>query len=374
MTEIALTLDTPADGGACVGRLDGRVVFTRHGLPGEEVTARVVAQSARFWRAEAVTVRTANPHRVEPGCPWYHPGGCGGCGWLQADPEYQRELKEQVLAATLRRLGGVEWPVRVRAVGPVTGWRTRVTLHVDDAGRAGLHPVSSHEVVPIDHCRQADPVLGLDEILRERWTPAGTVQVAASEAGRSIVDGTRRWGPDEHVHTVSGRRFVRPVTGFWQSHRDGAQVLADAVRALVSPAARIADLYAGVGLFGLTVLDAMPGARVTLVEGDRDAATHARRNAAGAARVLAVDVRRWRPEPVDLVVLDPPRAGAGASVVGAVAAAGPASVIYVSCDPATLARDLRLFAALGYLPDHLEGFDLFPGTAHIETVVRLVRG
>jgi tRNA/tmRNA/rRNA uracil-C5-methylase (TrmA/RlmC/RlmD family) len=234
--------------------------------------------------------------------------------------------------------------------------------------------VASHDVVPVEHCLQADPVLELDEVLQQRWDPAHDVHVSSSEAGRSVVAGERRWGPDEHVHTVAGRRFVRPVTGFWQSHRDAAGVLAGAVRELSGTASAVVDLYAGVGVFGLTLLDALPGARVTMVEGDRDAAGFARRNAAGRARVLALDVRRWRPEPAELVVLDPPRAGAGPAVVGAVAAACPERVVYVSCDPATLARDLRLFAGHGYVPDHLEGFDLFPGTAHIETVVRLVVG
>lgn len=373
MTDIALHLDTPADGGACVGRHEGRVVFTRHGLPGEDVTARVVNESARYWRAEAVEIRSVNPQRVPPGCDWFRPGGCGGCAWLHAAPQYQLEVKSRVLADTLARIGGLQWPVRVRAIGPPVGWRIRLTLHVDGDGRAGLHPAASHEILPIADCPQADPALDIAEILGQRWTPGGTVHVSVSEAGRSVAWDGGRTGPDVHVHTVCGREFVRPVDGFWQSHRDGAKVLTEAVKALVAPADRIVDLYAGVGLFGLTVLDAEPRARLTLVEGDRQAAAHARANAAGAARVLGIDVRKWRPEKADLVILDPPRAGAGPQIVDAVASAHPQQVVYVSCDPATLARDLRLFAGHGYRPDHIEGFDLFPGTAHIETVVRLVR-
>ena len=362
---IDLQLDSPADGGACVGRADGQVVFARHGLPGEHVGVEVQAQAKRFLRADVVRVSSPNPQRVASPCPYFHPGGCGGCAWLHADTDYQRELKAQVVTDTLQRIGGVEWPVHVRSIGPATGWRTRLTLHVED-GRAGFHPVASHEVLAIEHCLQAAAELDLDEILRERWG-SPTVHVSLSDNGRSIIAGSQRMGPDEHVHTVLGRQFRRPVDGFWQSHRDGAATLAAAVRDLAAPAERIVDLYAGVGLFGLT-LDAP---HVTLVEGDRAAAAHARRN--GQARVLNVDVKRWRPEPADLVVLDPPRAGAGPKVVSAIAAAKPEQVVYVSCDPATLARDLRHFAEHGYRPDHIEGFDLFPGTAHVETVVRLTR-
>lgn len=365
MTE--LRLDTPADGGACVGRLDGRVVFARHGLPGESVDVRITSESKRFLRGDVIVVERPSTQRVAAPCEYFHPGGCGGCAWLHADPQYQLELKAQVLTETLRRLGGVDWPVTMRAIGPATGWRTRLTLHVDEAGRAGFHPVGSHEIVPVAHCPQVDPALELEELLQRTWQDQ--VHVSLSEAGRSVISGGRRWGPDEHVHTVLGRRFTRAVDGFWQSHRDGAEVLAQAVRDLAAPADRVVDLYAGVGLFGLT----LGAPRTTLVEGDRAAAAHARRNADGRARVLGVDVRRWRPEPADLVVLDPPRAGAGAHVVESVAAAEPAQVIYVSCDPATLARDLRLFAGHGYRPDHIEAYDLFPGTAHVEAIARLSR-
>lgn len=363
-----LHLDSPADGGACVGRLEGRVVFARHGLPGESAEVRITSESKRFLRGDVVAVAEPAPHRVASPCPYFHPGGCGGCAWLHADPEYQLELKAEVLAQTLRRIGGIEWPVKVRSIGPPSGWRTRLTLHIDKAGRAGFHPVASHDVVPVAHCLQADPGLELDELLARPWA-TGTVQVSLSEAGRSVISGERRWGPDEHVHTVLGRTFARAVDGFWQSHRDGAAVLARAVGDLAAPADRLVDLYAGVGLFGLT----LQASHTTLVEGDRVAASFARRNAAGQARVLGIDVRKWRPEPADLVVLDPPRAGAGPGVVASIVAAAPERVIYVSCDPATLARDLRLFAGHGYQPDHIEGFDLFPGTAHIEAVVRLTR-
>jgi tRNA/tmRNA/rRNA uracil-C5-methylase (TrmA/RlmC/RlmD family) len=373
VSRIELRVDSPADGGAVVGRYDGRVVFARHSLPGERVRADVTAHAARFWRADALEVLEASPHRVDPVCPWYRPGGCGGCGWLHADPAFQLTLKAEVLQQTLRRIGGIEWPVVVRSIGPAAGWRTRVTLAVDQAGRAGLHPVASHDIVPIEDCLQVAPELDLPDLLRREWTPGGRVHVAWSDAGRSVQDGDQREGPEEHVHSVSGRRFMRPAEGFWQSHRDGAQALVTAVLGLAGPASSITDLYAGVGLFGLTLRDAFPGARVTPVEGDPNAARWARRNAAGAARVLALDVRRWRARPCDLLVLDPPRAGAGPQVVAQIAAADPASVVYVSCDPATLARDLRTFAQHGYRPDHIEGFDLFPGTSHIETVVRLVR-
>lgn len=186
---------------------------------------------------------------------------------------------------------------------------------------------------------------------------------------------TRRGdGPEEHVHEVLGRTFARPADGFWQSHRLAPETLVEEVRSLAGRADSVVDLYAGVGLFGLSLLGP-DTAHLLMVEGDRRAAAYARGNAADdpRVRVVARDVKQWRPTPADLVVLDPPRAGAGKRVVAAIAASGGATVVYVSCEPSTLARDVSYFRDRGYVPDHIQGFDLFPGTAHVETVVRLRR-
>lgn len=367
-----LHIDSAADAGQCVGRLDGQVVFVRSTLPGETVQIELTEQRRRFARARVLSVDAPSRHRVPSDCPWFPT--CGGCAWRHASDEEQLRIKADVLRSTLQKVGGVQWPVAVRSLGLRSGWRNRVTLHVDEDGRAGFHPAGSHEVVPVDHCLQAAPSLGLEEILGQRWPEVDQVHVSASEAGRSVVAGARRFGPDEHSDTVLGRTFTRAVDGFWQAHVSAAKTLAGAVRELADPVQRVVDLYSGVGLFGLTLLDVMPGAHVTLVEGDKQAARFARRNARDQARVLAVDVRRWRPEQADLVVVDPPRAGVGKAVVAAVVAAQPATVIYVSCDAGTLARDLKIFAGYGFVPDHIEGFDIFPATAHVETVVRLRSG
>ncbi len=384
MSEIVLGLDKPANDGSCVGRSDGRVVFCRHGLPGETVRAAVVdgGSDSRFWRAEALAV-VGQPAaaRVPSPCPWSGPGQCGGCSWLHAHPDAQLDFKTQVLAETLERIGGIRWPVTVRTLGRVSGWRTRLSLHVDDEGRAGFHAWRSHEVVPVADCLQADPRMHLPGLLEQSWPTGATVRVSVSEAGRAVIvdsaQGVSHRGPREHVHLVDGREFRTAADGFWQSHVDAASALTAQVRELVprDAGSRIVDLYSGVGLFGLALLDSHEPASVEMVEGDRSAAELAVRNSGGDSRVDVIprDVRRWArgPGTADVVVLDPPRAGAGKQVVSAIARTGARTVVYVSCDAATLARDLRWFVARGYQPDHIVGFDLFPGTAHVETVVRL---
>ncbi|MEZ5186100.1 MAG: methyltransferase [Candidatus Nanopelagicales bacterium] len=386
MTDLVVDVDKPAHGGSCVGRVDGRVVFVGYSLPGERVRAALVDgdQKSRFWRADGLEVLgDPSPGRVPSPCPWFGPGLCGGCSWLHVDPAVQVELKADVLAETLARLGGIEQKIAVRSLGRETGWRTRVTLHVDDRGTAGFHRVRSRDVVGVADCRQADPRLDLPGLLGDSWPPGATIHTSVSDAGRAVLvrtgDDVVATGPAEHSHLVLGREFRCAVDGFWQSHRDAAEVLVSQVVELSGAGTgdRILDLFAGVGLFGLLLLDRCSPAAVTIVEGNRTAAGFARRNGGQDPRVdvLARDVRKWarRPRPADVVVLDPPRAGAGREVVAGIAATRARTVIYVSCEPSTLARDLKFFAATGYVPDHIEGFDVFPGTAHVETVVRLRR-
>lgn len=378
MSEVVLRVDKPAHGGSCVGRLDGQVVFCRYSLPGETVTARVTEDSGRFLRADAVAVQhDPHPQRRESPCAWFGPDRCGGCSWLHTTPDEQLVLKSQILSETLERIGGVVEQVPVVSLGLEAGWRTRMTLHADGDGRLGFHGARSDHIVPVGDCMQAASELEVAELLARQWPPGADVHVSVSDAGRAVLvrrqDGSREVdGPPEHVHDVQGRLFTRAVDGFWQSHRLAPDVLVEEVRSLVDPGGSIVDLYAGVGLLGLSLLGEEVQ-RLVLVEGDRRAAAHARRNAAGDDRVkvIARDVRQWRATGADLVVLDPPRAGAGKDVIRAVAETGAATVVYVSCEPSTLARDLALFDARGYRPDHLRGFDLFPGTAHVETVVRL---
>jgi tRNA/tmRNA/rRNA uracil-C5-methylase (TrmA/RlmC/RlmD family) len=383
--ELSLRVDKPAHGGFCVGRADGRVIFCRHSLPGELVRAEVedAVENRRFWRAEAVeVVADPNPDRVGSPCPWFGPGLCGGCSWLHATPDLQLRLKAQDLAETLERIGGVTGaPPTVGSLGMHRGWRTRMTLHTDERGRAGFHSTRSHDLVAVGDCLQAHPDLDLPEVLERQWPRRARLHVSVSGAGRAVLvhSPTQRSaeGPAEHVHEVSGRSFRCAVDGFWQSHVLAAQTLVDHVHDLVGPAtgATLVDLYSGVGLFGLSMLADVD--RVELVEGHRVAARFARANAADDPRVTVVarDVKRWVHKPVqaDIVVLDPPRAGAGRAVVAGVAATGAGVVVYVSCEPSTLARDLAHFRELGYLCDRIDAFDVFPGTAHIETVVRLRR-
>jgi tRNA/tmRNA/rRNA uracil-C5-methylase (TrmA/RlmC/RlmD family) len=340
-----------AHGGHCVARVqDGegqRVVFVRHALPGETVELVLTEGSDgdRFWRGDAVAVVVPSADRVEPPCPYAGPDACGGCDFQHVALPAQRELKAAVVREQLARLAGLDLPVTVEAVpGDQDGlrWRTRqryVTL--PDGGR-GMRKHRSHEVVPVEEC------------LLEAPAPAD--------------------------HEVLGRAFSVAPGGFWQVHPGAPATLVTTVLEMLDPQSgeAVLDLYAGVGLFAAFLADRTgPGARLVAVEGDRDAARHARRNLPRHADVAtgAVDevLASAYDEPFDLVVLDPPREGARRAVVEQVVDRAPRAVAYVACDPAALARDVAIFAEHGYSVRALRAFDLFPMTHHVECVALLER-
>jgi tRNA/tmRNA/rRNA uracil-C5-methylase (TrmA/RlmC/RlmD family) len=340
-----------AHGGHCVARVgdENRVVFVRHALPGERVVLEVTegTEGDRFWRADAVEVLEPSADRVAPPCPYAGPGRCGGCDFQHVTLDRQRSLKAEVVREQLHRLAGLDVHVTVE---PVPGepphehdglhWRTRQRYVELPGGRRGMRKHRSHEVVEVEECLIAGP-------------PAS--------------------------HVVEDIEFGVDDAGFWQVHPGAPEVLVSTVRSFLGPqpGESVLDLYAGVGLFARFLADAVgdPGL-VTLVEGDRRARAHAEGNVPGAT-VLTGDVGTVltgrRPEPVDLVVLDPPREGARRTVVDAVAARRPRAVAYVACDPAALARDVATFAGHGYVMDALRAFDLFPMTHHVECVARLHR-
>ncbi|HJE52234.1 MAG TPA: TRAM domain-containing protein [Tessaracoccus flavescens] len=368
-----MQLERPAHGGFVVGRADGKVVFTTGGLPGERVLVEITDTGKSFDRGRVVEVLEPAPGRVEPPCPIA--GECGGCDWQHADSETQLELKTAVVAEQLERLAGLNWTGRVQAVpGGQTGWRTRVRYAVDDDGRVGFRARRSHDVVPLpeEGCLIAAPgpsVAELDAAARR----FEELKVTVSDSGVTMTAGRRVDGPDPVRQRVHGRDYLVGANGFWQVHPAAASTLTTAVLDGLRPreGERALDLYCGVGLFAGALVDA--GCMVEGAELAKDAVSLARRNVPEATFVAVPIERSHRelPDWADLVVLDPPRKGAGAAVVRAIAARGPRAIAYVACDPAALARDLKTFAVEGYEAVSIEAFDLFPMTHHVECVAIL---
>ncbi|WP_342373463.1 TRAM domain-containing protein [Propioniciclava soli] len=383
-----------AHGGHWVARHEGRVIFVRHTLEGELVRVRITEVAKRFARGDAMGVEEASPHRVAAPCPVA--GVCGGCDLQHVAPAHQRELKRQVIAEQLDRLAGVSFSGSVEAVTPeALGWRTRVRYLSD--GRAwGLRAHRSHTVVPLPEqgCLIARPPIARPEVgpgpagsqrlgVESRgeisgpavhWLAAAGASDAVPDAEPGAATALEEGGPGVVVERAAGRTFRVRTDGFWQVHPEAADTLAAAVVAALDPqpGESAVDLYCGVGLFAGAL--SAQGVDVVGVEGSREAVALASSNVPEATfRAGPVErlVRKLPPR-VDLVVLDPPRAGAGRAVMEQVCARRPRAIAYVACDPAALARDLATAAGLGYHVAGVRAFDLFGMTHHVECVALLV--
>ncbi|WP_326560191.1 class I SAM-dependent RNA methyltransferase [Micromonospora sp. NBC_01796] len=391
---VELTIDAVAPGGHCVARLDGQIVFVRHALPGERVIAEITEVNRGYLRADAVTVLEPSAQRVTPPCPYAGPNLCGGCDLQHVAPSAQLDWKADVVREQLRRLGRLtpeevdSLGVRIEPLpgGPL-GWRSRVRYAVDAAGRAGLLKHRSHEVVPVDRCLIAHPAIQSLPVLSvdgQRWPTAEAVETVASTGGdvavQLVVDGTpvTERGPEKVRELAAGREWQLPPDAFWQVHPAAAQTLVGAVLELLEPRTgeRAWDLYGGAGLFAAALADRVgPTGRVTMVEAAPSGVAAARENLGDLGQVEVVSAkvetalaRRRITGPVDLVVLDPPRTGAGADVVRALTGTGARAIAYVACDPAAFARDVRVFAEAGWRLVALRGYDMFPMTQHVECV------
>ncbi|MET0556671.1 MAG: class I SAM-dependent RNA methyltransferase [Vicinamibacteria bacterium] len=409
--------------GLGLARHEGQVVFVTRGVPGDRVRARVETVRKGYVRARPDAVLAPSPDRRDPPCPLF--AGCGGCAYQHVAYDAQLRLKAGILRESLQRAGR-PWEEPIEVVpSPEQGWRTRVRLHLEQRDarfRLGLYEEASHRVVDLDSCLQMSPELvgagrallagfaarphlarGVSEvalaesvdgrqrvaaIVRDGDAAGGTALsslaggapwltglglVAGGESGRYVGLSGEPWIENE----AAGQRYRSHVLSFFQANRHLLDPFVTRVRDWTARGAPVLDLYGGVGLFALALAEGAPS--VTAIEQDPRSAADAEENARRAARanVRTVrgevgDVLAALPEqPGEEIVLDPPRAGAGPAIVRQIAARRPAGVVYVSCDPTTLGRDLAVFAAEGYEPHRLAAFDLFPDTFHLETVVRL---
>ena len=380
-----------AHGGHCVARHQGLVIFVRHTLPGERVVVEITEgdDQSKFLRGDATEVVEPSPDRVVPPCPFSGPHMCGGCDFQHVSLPAQREMKAFVVREQLQRLAGLDVEVAVEPApgdDEGLGWRTRVQYAVDDDGHAGLRKHRSHDVVRIDICPIAHP--GLPPVTPEDWYGAESVQAIVSNTGEQLrlvtADGELFVDGPKLLHERAvGRDWQVTGSGFWQVHPGAPEALVSAVLDGVAPqpGERALDLYSGVGLFSAALADAVGRTgSVLAVESDEVAVGDTARNLADLPQVEAVADRVDRAlrsgavgERADVVVLDPPRTGARRDVVEGIVRLRPRVVAYVACEPASLARDVQIFAEHGYRLTHLRAFDLFPMTHHVECVAILSR-
>ncbi|MGH3651718.1 class I SAM-dependent RNA methyltransferase [Glutamicibacter sp.] len=439
MTEtpmLTVRLGKIAHGGHTVARHEGRVIFVRHGIPGELVNVRLTdsAPEAKFWRADVTEVLEASEHRVphfwDAADALKHRDPVGGAEFGHITLEHQRELKSQVAAEQMTRLGGLKaedynFPAvqAVKGSDDGLGWRTRMSYSVDAQGKLAMSAFRSNQLTGIAQMPLAHPAIEATGLYSVDYTgierveaavssqddqtvlillaeasagaaekvakqfPEGVNVAAFSQQGGSAADGKGSLqtlaGSAFLTEKVLGEKFRITGEGFWQVHREAASLLSQRVVELTEPAAgeQIADLYAGAGLFSVPLAKAVGSqGRVFSIEGAPGTHADAKKNLRSYSQATVIRGRVERvlrqvaqDASLDAVVLDPPRTGIDKQVAAELASIAASRICYVSCDPAAFARDTARLMGRGYELEHMEIHDLYPHTHHMESIGLFVR-
>lgn len=376
-----------AHGGHFIAREAGAVFFIRHAVVGERCRIIVTSVGSSFNRGDVIEVIEPSQDRILAPCQYAHRDGCGGCDFQHISLPRQRLLKADVISEQFLRIAKMQINVEVEEVSAPLHWRTRAIATTDSHGKLGFYGSRSHRVVPVDDCIITDQEMRLQELATQKWNPGMRLEFAVSNTGeRNIAiaptngQGRARLSEGNQIlhQRVGGKVLDVSQSSFWQSNSNAPQVLTRAVLeyAQLQLGDHILDLYGGVGLFTAAMLDFIgQDGSIDLIEGSKSATADASRNFAKNCnvRIITGGVEKLlsRITEADVVVLDPPREGAGKVVVAQIARMKPRSVIYVACDPASLARDTAYFSEHGYSLIKIRAFDLFPMTHHIECVALL---
>ena len=388
---IELELTGFGAGGVAIGHApDGRVAFVEYGLPGERVLAEIKSESASYIEATTVEVREPSPQRVEPRCEYF--GRCGGCQLQHVAYGEQLRLKTEVVREQLQRIGGFEEAPLLEMIGMAHPWayRNHMRFTVRRDGEIGFMEHGTHRFLRIDHCEIALPAA--NRVLRDaqgRTMQTKQLTVRAGEhSAEQLVQPRLRWRPGRRGNTRSGQPFYHELLrgaryrvsspAFFQVNSRQAERLIELVvaRARAVEPRLVVDAYSGVGTFAVALAQVVPD--VVTIEESAAAGDDAEVNLAPYPNVRRIvgsveeQLPGLLPQP-DVVVLDPPRVGLSASIVEALAASAVRRVVYVSCEPATLARDLRRFVDGGFTLSEVQPIDMFPHTQHIECVTTLDR-
>ena len=379
---IEVQIGPVAHGGHFVARYNGQVIFVRHGITDELAKIKITSVSSKIAHADVIEVTKPSEHRVLPPCKYA--GSCGGCDFQHIEINAQREYKSVIVKEQFLRIGKMDldalgFDLKVQALEPINGlhWRTRMDFAVSPQGGIGFFGARSNEVVEIKDCLIADERMNVAELSGRSWKSDARVEVAVSSTNEISVmrSGRSISGPTQIVEQVGGNSFKISPVSFWQSHKAAPVELTKAVLALlgVKNGDNVCDLYSGVGLFAAAILKEV-GDRgfVTLIESDKTAVIDARKIFLNKENVKILQGLVAQQLPIvkraDLILLDPPRTGAGEIVIQQMVKFRPRKIVYVACDPAALARDAKTLEESGYKLDHIQAFDLFPMTQHIECV------
>ena len=376
-----LTLDIGniANGGHFVARHDNQIIFVRHAISGETAKVKVTAINSRFAFGDAVEILKPSKDRVPPPCQYAHPEGCGGCDFQHINYDVQSDLKKEVLKDQFKRITKIDISPEIITVNPSDGlhWRSRLNLAISENKKVGLRAHKSNSIIEIDECLIALKEINKSDIFSTNWDSeenlkiscSNTNQINISQFNKSII------GPEKLTENVDNNEYTISPKSFWQSHINAPGLLLQQVmkEANIQQDEIVCDLYGGVGLFTLPVSKLIgKNGQIHLIEMNDTCIEDANIMFEHIDNIYihhgTVEQKLGSVKKIDTIILDPPRNGVSKQVINQMIEKKPNTIIYVSCNPSTLARDSKILLDNKYSLSNIVGLDLFPMTHHLESV------
>ena len=376
-----LTLDIGniANGGHFVARHDNQIIFVRHAISGETAKVKITAINSRFAFGDAVEILKPSKDRVPPPCQYAHPEGCGGCDFQHINYDVQSDLKKEVLKDQFKRITKIDISPEIITVNPSDGlhWRSRLNLAISENKKVGLRAHKSNSIIEINECLIALKEINKSDIFSANWDSeenlkiscSNTNQINISQFNKSII------GPEKLTENVDNNEYTISPKSFWQSHINAPGLLLQQVmkEANIQQDEIVCDLYGGVGLFTLPISKLIgKNGQVHLIEMNDTCIEDANNMFEHIDNVFihhgTVEQKLGSVKKIDTIILDPPRNGVSKQVMNQMIEKKPHTIIYVSCNPSTLARDSKVLLDNKYSLNNIVGLDLFPMTHHIESV------
>ena len=375
-----LNIGKVAHGGHFIARYNNQVIFVRHAITDEVAKVQVTHVGNKLAFGDAIEILVPSKNRVKSPCQHSKPGGCGGCDFQHISIQEQKNMKQFIIKDQFRRIAQIDINPDIVSAEPYSGlnWRTRLDLSISKNGKAGLYSYKSKNVIEIEECLIAVKKINESKIFKQEWSGEDRLSISVSSENELVINQSEKTilGPDELIEIVDGNIYNISPESFWQSHKNAPSLLVQQVikYANIKLGDIVCDLYGGAGLFTAPMAKLTGEAgEVHLIERNNYCFKDAKRNFQNKKNITIhhgkVEQKLGNIKNINIVILDPPRNGASKQVVTQIIDKKPRSIVYVSCDPASLARDTKILIQNNYILDDIIGFDLFPMTHHIECVV-----
>ena len=376
---ITLDIGSIANGGHFIARHNNQIIFVRHSIPGEKANVKITAVNSKFAFGDAIEILKKSKDRVEAPCKYARPEGCGGCDFQHIKSQAQSILKRTVIQDQFKRIAKIEVIPELISTEPSNGlnWRSRLNLSVSENKNLGFRAYRSNKIIEVDECLIALKGINDSEIFSKKWDNENNLKISySSERDINISQfGKTVSGSNNLREVVDDNKYEISPQSFWQSHKNAPRLLLEQVIkfANIKKSQKICDLYGGVGLFTLPISKLTgENGEVHLIEMDNICIKDASKMFGDVKNIFIhhgkVEQKLGSIKKIDTIILDPPRNGVSKQVINQMIEKKPKSIIYVSCNPSTLARDSKNLLDNKYALSNIVGLDLFPMTHHIECV------